>query len=106
MMLATGAPPSHPGVTRPLKMKMMVAAKISHGTRRKKVVCGVFSRTQAPIIPPMTPVTSRGAIVRHERLPNCCRYAPMLATCPGHSATVLVAFALRRHANKQQCRER
>ena len=93
-MLAAGGTPSHPGVTRPLMVKMMVADRISHGTSRKKVVCGVLSRIQAPTIPPITPVTSSGAIVRHESLPNCCRYAPMLATCPGHSATVLVAFAL------------
>src|SRR5271166_714227 len=74
-------------------MKMMVADRISHGTSHTKIVVGVLSSTHAPPIPPMMHVTSSGAIIGHDNLLNCCRYAPMLATCPGHSATVLVAFA-------------
>ena len=47
--------------------KMMVAIRISHGTSRMKVDCGVISRIQPPRIPPMTPVMSSGVTVGHDR---------------------------------------
>ena len=80
-------------VTRPLIMKIRVETRISHGTSRRKVVCGVLSSVQPPRMPPSSAVMSSGIMVFRDSLSNCRRYALMLATCPGHRATVFVTLA-------------
>src|SRR6516162_1290802 len=71
---------------------MVAATSSSHGTRRMNVDCGVLSRTRAPAVPPMRPATIMGTR-RRRFLRTSSRYAATDVTCPGQSATVLVALA-------------
>src|SRR5271157_1636312 len=57
-----------------------------------KVFCGVRSRTRAPSVPPARLVAIISRRMR-KSLGKRFRYAPTLATMPGHSATVEVALA-------------
>src|ERR1700676_1389487 len=72
--------------------KSKVPLSSSHGTRCRKVCCGVFSNSSAPAQPPATLVTSRGTKSRTGTLSRF-KYARVLAAKPGQSATVLVALA-------------
>src|SRR6185369_1078072 len=74
------------------KMKSSVAPNISQGSTRRKVQAGVCSRSTAPAIPPVSPVTIRGTNTR-VGTSNRLRYAPPLAAAPVHRASVFVALA-------------
>jgi hypothetical protein len=80
-------------VIGPLKVNSKVATKRRYGTKCTKTSGGVFSSNKAPRIPPIRLVLTS----KMSRVLLCSassrRYAPTLATEPGHNATALVALA-------------
>src|SRR5216110_1826273 len=77
----------------PLKVNNKVAIKRRYGTKRTKIPGGVNNNNNAPRTPPSRLVQ----INKTSKIRSCTassrRYAPTLATAPGHNATLLVALA-------------
>src|SRR6266566_6792638 len=81
-------------VTGPLTANNTVANNNKYGNNFTKVDCDVCTSNSAPNTPPTRLVTP--STITNTRLCFAIsnRYAHILATEPGHNATVLVAFAL------------
>ena len=95
--------------TGPLAAKIEAATSSSHGTRRMNVICGVFSSTSAPAVPPSSPASPIGH-ARRAFFRMSSQYAAIEVNCPGQIATVLVALACTgqnlhaQHGRKRQKR--
>src|SRR3954470_1783583 len=74
------------------KVNVAAAMSISHGSRRRKLESEVRTSSSAPASPPARLVTPRAAIHRRDVLMSP-RYANVLDSDAGHSASVDVALA-------------
>src|SRR5437879_5611973 len=79
-------------VTRGPIAKTIVAAKRSQGITASNAFCEVDSKSTAPLMPPAMLATIAG-LTGMFKVSISFRYAQALASTPGNSATVLVAFA-------------
>ena len=89
--------------TGPLTPNSSEATSSSHGTMCRNVTCRVCSSTTAPLTPPSTDALSDH---RKQIAPEIAAQRPHEVSCPGHSATVLVAFAwIGKYSDRQHRRK-
>src|SRR5215472_1675819 len=81
-------------VILPPKLNRTVAPRSSQGTILSKVDCLVLSNSVDPRMLPRKVITISGKMLFNRLQFRALRYAPVEASVPGQSATVLVALAL------------
>ena len=83
--------------------KMMVAIRISHGTSRMKVDCGVISSVHPPRMPPTIPVMSNGITVDRARLAELAAIGADARDLSGPKRHGVAGVGIhRRNAHEQQ----